>query len=98
MFSFCPAYLPSLFAQAYKGGVFTILMPGYTSELERIEQLLKEQPKGLTITEISDALTLNRNSSAKYLDVLLTSGRVEQRSIGPAKVFFLSQRVPLAAM
>jgi PAS domain S-box-containing protein len=73
-------------------------MPAYTVELERIERLLKEQPKGLTITEISDALDLNRNSAAKYLDVLLTSGRVEQRTVGPAKIFFLSQRLPLQAM
>ncbi|MGD9130598.1 MAG: PAS domain-containing protein [Candidatus Bathyarchaeota archaeon] len=41
---------------------------------------------------------MNRNSVAKYLEVLLISGHVEMRSYGPAKVFFLSQRVPISAM
>ena len=41
---------------------------------------------------------MNRNSVAKYLDLLLVSGQVEMRSYGTAKIYFLSQRVPLSAM
>ena len=41
---------------------------------------------------------MNRNSVAKYLDLLLVSGQVEMRSYGTAKIYFLSHRVPLSAM
>jgi PAS domain S-box-containing protein len=52
----------------------------------------------MTVTEISKEINLNRNSVAKYLEVLLISGHVEMKSYGPAKVFFLSQRVPMSAL
>ena len=52
----------------------------------------------MTVTEISKKIDLNRNSVAKYLEVLLISGHVEMRTYGPAKVFFLSQRVPMSAL
>lgn len=52
----------------------------------------------MTILEISRAINLNRNSVAKYLDVLLISGQVEMRPVGRAKMYYLSQRVPISAM
>jgi PAS domain S-box-containing protein len=67
-------------------------------ELSRVLELLKEEPRGLSITDISRALKLNRNSVSKYLNMLLISGHVELRSIGVAKVYFLSKRVPISAM
>ncbi len=67
-------------------------------ELSRVLDLLKEEPRGLSITDISRALKLNRNSVSKYLNMLLISGHVELRSIGVAKVYFLSKRVPISAM
>lgn len=67
-------------------------------ELSRVLDLLKEEPRGLSITDISRALRLNRNSVSKYLNMLLISGHVELRSIGVAKVYFLSKRVPISAM
>lgn len=73
-------------------------MHRYQEELTKVKKILKANPKGMTLTDISKELNINRNSVAKYLDVLLISGHVEMRSIGPAKVFFLSHRVPLSAM
>jgi len=67
-------------------------------ELSRVLDLLKEEPRGLSITDISRSLKLNRNSVSKYLNMLLISGHVELRSIGVAKVYFLSKRVPISAM
>ncbi|MCW4016545.1 MAG: PAS domain-containing protein [Candidatus Bathyarchaeota archaeon] len=52
----------------------------------------------MTVTQISKEINLNRNSVAKYLEVLLISGHVEMKSYGPAKVFFISQRVPMSAL
>ena len=67
-------------------------------QLSRIRKILRANPKGMTVTDISKEISLNRNSVAKYLGVLLTSGHLEMRTYGPAKVFFLSQRVPMSAM
>ena len=73
-------------------------MNGYQEELSKIKEILKANPLGLTVTNISKRININRNSVAKYLDVLQISGQIEMRSIGPAKVYYLSQRVPLTAL
>jgi len=71
---------------------------GYQDELSKIKEILKVNPLGLTVTDLSKRININRNSVAKYLDVLNISGQVEMRSIGPAKVYYPSQRVPLSAL
>jgi PAS domain S-box-containing protein len=72
---------------------------GYQEEeLKRIRMILMENPKGLTIEEIAKKLPLNRTSTAKYLNTLQISGQAEMRTFGRAKVFTLSQRVPLSQM
>lgn len=73
-------------------------MKRYQKELAHIQKILKANPRGMTVTDISKKIGINRNSVAKYLDVLLVSGKVEMRLVGPAKLFFLSQRVPISAM
>jgi len=67
-------------------------------KITRIKRLLKSRPKGLTISDISQILKLNRNSVAKYLEILLITGQVEMRLYGNAKVYTLSQRVPISSM
>lgn len=66
-----------------------------TQELERIGSLLKDHPKGLTIEEVSRKLGVNRATAAKYLNSMVLSGRAEMRALGPAKLFYLSHRLPL---
>lgn len=73
-------------------------MERYQKELTHIKELLKDNPRGMTVIEISKAININRNSVAKYLDILLISGHVEMKTVGPAKLFFLSQRVPISAL
>lgn len=60
--------------------------------------LLKDNPRGMSVTEIAEAAHLNRNTIARYMDTLRVSGQVEMRTFGKAKVFFLSKRVPVSAM
>ena len=62
----------------------------------KIRNLLKSCPRGLTISEISQRLRSNRNSISKYLEILEISGTVEMQQMGAAKVYYLSQRVPLS--
>ncbi len=73
-------------------------MPTDLDEIIEIKKVLKQHPRGLTITDLSHKIRLNRNSVAKYLEILLVSGQVEMRPYGPAKVYYLSQRVPISAM
>lgn len=73
-------------------------MESYQKELTRIRTILKNNPKGMTVTDISKEMDINRNSVAKYLDILLISGHAEMITFGPAKVFFPSRRIPLSAI
>ncbi|MBN1280302.1 MAG: PAS domain-containing protein [Candidatus Thermoplasmatota archaeon] len=73
-------------------------MESYQEELANIKTILKKHPKGMTVTDIAREIHINRNSVAKYLDILLISGHAEMLTFGPAKVFFPSSRIPLTAM
>lgn len=70
-------------------------MKQYRKEIKRIETILKENPKGMTVTDIARSIKINRNSVAKYLDIMRISGHVEMITFGPAKVFFPARRVPV---
>jgi PAS domain S-box-containing protein len=74
------------------------MMQDYQQELVAIKDLLKRNPEGMSVTDISKALRKNKNTIGRYLDVLLISGQVEMRTYGMAKVYTISQRVPLSAM
>ncbi|HNX17509.1 MAG TPA: PAS domain S-box protein [Methanoregula sp.] len=74
------------------------MMHDYQQELILIKNLLKENPDGMSVTDIAKALKKNKNTTGRYLDILLISGQVNMRTYGMAKVFTLSQRVPLSAM
>jgi len=64
-------------------------------EVTRIRAVLKENPLGMSIKEISAAVSMSRNSMAKYLEVLTASGQLELRHVGNAKLYTLSRRVPV---
>ena len=66
--------------------------------IKKIKNLLRYHRKGLTITDIAQKLHLNRNSTAKYLEILLISGEVNLNTYGPAKVYTVSQKMPISAM
>jgi PAS domain S-box-containing protein len=74
------------------------MMQDYQHEISRIKDLLKQNLEGMSVTDISKALNKNKNTIGRYLDILLISGQVNMRTFGMAKVFTLSQRVPLSAM
>jgi PAS domain S-box-containing protein len=60
--------------------------------------ILKENPHGLSITDIVSAININRNTVGRYLENLLVSGQVEMRRFGMSKIYQLSHRVPLSAI
>lgn len=63
-----------------------------------ILQTLRNNTKGMTVTEISRHIGLNRNSTAKYLDILKMNGQIDLRPMGRAKLYYISQRVPIHAL
>lgn len=67
-------------------------------KIDRIKKLLKFHQKGLTISEISARLKINRNSVAKYLEILFITGQVTVTHFGTAKVYSLTQRIPVSDM
>ena len=64
----------------------------------QIKDILKKNPQGMSITKIVNALGMNRNTAGRYLENLLVTGQVEMRRFGMAKIYMLSQRVPLSAV
>ena len=73
-------------------------MPSEQELFDRILNILKFKPKGMTITEISHVTNIHRNSIAKYLQVLLASGKLDVQLIGNAKVYTTSRRLPITSM
>ncbi|KYK23423.1 hypothetical protein AYK21_02720 [Thermoplasmatales archaeon SG8-52-2] len=70
-------------------------MDEYQQEISLIKKALKENPKGMTVTDIARKIKVNRNSVAKYLDIMRITGHVEMITFGPAKVFFPARRIPV---
>lgn len=70
-------------------------MDDYQREISLIKQILHENSKGMTVSDIARKISINRNSVAKYLDIMRISGQVEMITFGPAKVFFPARRIPI---
>lgn len=60
-----------------------------------IRVLLHSYPKGLSIEEISNHLDISRTTTSKYLSAMEQTGQIESRPYGPAKVYTLTERIPI---
>jgi len=67
-------------------------------EISCIRALLTENPEGLTIISISELLGMNRNAVANNLKLLRMQGRVNLKQIGPAKIYWLANKLPIDAV
>jgi PAS domain S-box-containing protein len=70
----------------------------YKDQINRIKAVLKGNIQGMTVSDVAEATEYHRNSVAKYLEVMRALGVVEMRSVGSAKLYFLSRRVPISSM
>jgi PAS domain S-box-containing protein len=73
-------------------------MKEYKLEFSQIKEILKGNPQGMSVTEIAGAINKNKHSVGRYLDILRAAGEVEVRNYGMAKVFSLSQRMPISSI
>ena len=64
--------------------------------IDLVMNTLKDNKYGLSIAEVSRKSGMNRNSAAKYLNILVTLGQVEMQIVGPARVYHLSPRMPIS--
>jgi PAS domain S-box-containing protein len=65
---------------------------------ERIKDLLKDHPEGISITDIVRVIPVNRNTASRYLDTLLVTGQVEMRHFGMAKLYSRTRRLPVSSV
>lgn len=68
------------------------------NEIQRVRKILGQHPKGLTIEDVSQKLSMNRGTAAKYLNLMVASGQAEMRSLGPAKLFSITHRIPVSRL
>ena len=66
--------------------------------INRIRKLLRQNPRGLNISEISARLKVGRDSIIKYLEVLEATGLVESSFHGNARVFYAARRVQASTL
>ncbi|MDD3574091.1 MAG: hypothetical protein PHD71_03550 [Methanospirillum sp.] len=66
--------------------------------ISRIFDFLRENQDGMTISEMSVGLSMSRNTVGKYIEMMFQSGMVDVRTVGKAKIFFLSKRVPVTTL
>ncbi|MEM5843685.1 MAG: helix-turn-helix domain-containing protein [Candidatus Aenigmatarchaeota archaeon] len=59
-----------------------------TKNAQKIFELLEKSPRGLTISEISKELGLNRHTVTKLLERMLIEKKVNYEEKGPAKIFY----------
>lgn len=68
---------------------------GDVQTLQRLNNVVRGHPGGISISKLSRETGINRNSVAKYLEIMLAAGQVEMKTVGAAKVFFHSKKIPL---
>jgi PAS domain S-box-containing protein len=66
--------------------------------ISRIRDLLKAQPRGLSISEIADRLGLRRHVVSKDLGYLHRMGQVELQTIGTSKVYSFATKIPVTGI
>ncbi|UUX93560.1 winged helix-turn-helix domain-containing protein [Methanoplanus endosymbiosus] len=68
--------------------------PENADKMISIMEVIKEDPRGVTISQLSDTLEINRNTIRKYAMVLAAAGYIEARSCGHTKIYNISKRIP----
>ncbi len=73
-------------------------MDNHQYYISRIGEVLRDRPRGITVSELAILLDMSRNTIGKYLELMFLSGVVDIRNIGKAKIYYLSQKVPITSL
>ena len=63
---------------------------------ERIFEVIRRHPEGLTLQRISDLTKMSRITATKYVHELIGEGKVYQRRVGVAKLCYPTERFILS--
>jgi len=66
--------------------------------IHAIQHLLEKNRQGMTISDISRALGINRTLVLNILNLMTGRGDISMRSFGRAKVYTLSSKIPVARL
>lgn len=73
-------------------------MEEFQEDINRIRELLAANKEGMSITDLSIQLNINRNTVAKYMEILQIQGVADGRKRGTSKVFYLTERIPALSL
>jgi len=73
-------------------------MEEFRDDILRIRELLAANKEGMSITDLSARLNINRNTVAKYMEILQIQGAADGRKRGTSKVFYLTERIPALSL
>lgn len=73
-------------------------MEEFRDDILRIRELLAANKEGMSITDLSARLNINRNTVAKYIEILQIQGAADGRKRGTSKVFYLTERIPALSL
>lgn len=59
--------------------------------VEAVRKALKEHPEGLTMLRIAELAGVHRHTVTKYVYMMVGSGEIYQRELGPAKLCYLKE-------
>ena len=59
-----------------------------TKNTKKVIKILKNSHRGMTITDVTNELKLNRHTITKILDKILIEKKVDYDEKGPAKIFY----------
>jgi Transcriptional regulator len=60
---------------------------------EKLLEVLKQNAYGLTISELSKILNINRITLSKHLEILKERGYLNYRVVGKAKIWYINEDV-----
>jgi PAS domain S-box-containing protein len=73
-------------------------MEEFRDDINHIRELLAANKEGMSITDLSSRLNINRNTVAKYMEILQIQGAADGRKRGTSKVFYLTERIPALSL
>jgi hypothetical protein len=60
---------------------------------KRVKEVLAEHPEGMTMLRLADIVGVHRHTVTKYVYMMVGSGEIYQRELGPAKLCYLKVRL-----
>jgi PAS domain S-box-containing protein len=71
---------------------------GDVETIRRLNNTVRGHPEGISISKLARQTGINRNSVAKYLEIMLANGQVEMKTVGAAKIYYPARKIPISSI